>query len=124
MNRRNFLSLVGASAAALIAPELLIPKRTFFLPPAGGWAQPSIASLWLDYVNQIRPAGILVTASACTLRKPGVYERPYGHVELVVPEESDRELIARMRAALTQPPKLRNVFYPTMEDFYPWVERA
>jgi hypothetical protein len=34
MNRRNFLGLL---APALILPELLVPKRTFFLPPKGGW---------------------------------------------------------------------------------------
>lgn len=122
VNRRGFLGLLAAAVpAALILPELLVPKRTFFLPPAGGLAQPSLAQLWLDYVNQIRPAGVLVTTSeVCMLRGPGIYERPYGHVELVVPEESDRELIARMRAALTKPPTLRNTFYPILADFYPW----
>lgn len=40
MNRRSFFSLLGAAtAASLIVPELelLTPKRTFFLPPRGGW---------------------------------------------------------------------------------------
>jgi hypothetical protein len=38
MNRRKFLSFLGVgAAAAIIAPELLLPKRTFFLPPAKGW---------------------------------------------------------------------------------------
>lgn len=36
MNRRGFLTL--AAPAVLILPELLIPKRSFFLPPMGGWA--------------------------------------------------------------------------------------
>lgn len=37
MNRRGFLSLIAPAAALIVAPELFIPKRTFFLPPAGGW---------------------------------------------------------------------------------------
>jgi hypothetical protein len=37
MNRRGFLSLLAPAVALVIAPELLLPKRTFFLPPAGGW---------------------------------------------------------------------------------------
>lgn len=122
MNRRGFLGLVAAAVPALILPELLVPKRTFFLPPAGGWAQPSLASMWLDYVNLIRTPGMLVTASevSTSLVGPGIYERPYGRIELVLPEESDRELIARMRAALAKPPTLRNGFYPVMADLFPW----
>jgi hypothetical protein len=38
MNRRGFLS---ALPAALAAGELLVPKRTFFLPPRGGWFDPA-----------------------------------------------------------------------------------
>jgi hypothetical protein len=37
MNRRGFLSLLAPAAAALVAPELLVPKRSIFLPPSGGW---------------------------------------------------------------------------------------
>lgn len=37
MNRRGFLKFLAPAAALIVAPELLIPKRTFFLPPAGGW---------------------------------------------------------------------------------------
>ena len=40
MDRRKFLTLLGIAApVALIVPELILPKRTFFLPPAGGWRQ-------------------------------------------------------------------------------------
>jgi hypothetical protein len=40
MNRRSFLRTLALSAGgiALVGPELLVPKRTYFLPPAGGWA--------------------------------------------------------------------------------------
>lgn len=38
MNRRGFLSLIAPAAALIVAPELLLPKRTFFLPPGGGWS--------------------------------------------------------------------------------------
>ncbi len=38
MNRRDFLRIASPLAAAgLILPELLLPKRTFFLPPTAGW---------------------------------------------------------------------------------------
>jgi hypothetical protein len=37
MNRRGFLRLLAPAAALIAAPELLLPRRTFFLPPAGGW---------------------------------------------------------------------------------------
>lgn len=39
MNRRGFLSLIAPAAAALIVPQLLVPKRTIFLPPRGGWSE-------------------------------------------------------------------------------------
>ena len=38
MNRRGFLSAMGLTAAGFAVPELWTPKRTFFLPPPGGWA--------------------------------------------------------------------------------------
>ena len=37
MNRRGFLATLGLAAGALAIPELWTPKRTFFLPPRGGW---------------------------------------------------------------------------------------
>lgn len=40
MNRRGFFGLFTAGTAVAINPalaELLVPKRTIFLPPAGGW---------------------------------------------------------------------------------------
>lgn len=42
ISRRGFFGLVGLGAAAIVAPELVIPElwkpeRTFFLPPLGGW---------------------------------------------------------------------------------------
>jgi hypothetical protein len=39
MNRRNFIALL---TGALAAPVLLAPKRTFFLPPVGGWPNDAI----------------------------------------------------------------------------------
>lgn len=35
ISRRHFLSI--ATAAVIVLPELIVPKRTFFLPPQGGW---------------------------------------------------------------------------------------
>lgn len=39
MNRRGFIALLGGVGATLAVPipELLVPARTFFLPPRGGW---------------------------------------------------------------------------------------
>lgn len=41
MNRRGFLGLFGAATVGAVASEqlleLLTPKRSIFLPPAGGW---------------------------------------------------------------------------------------
>lgn len=37
MNRRGFLKFLAPAAALIVAPEILIPRKTFFLPPAGGW---------------------------------------------------------------------------------------
>jgi hypothetical protein len=52
MNRRGFLAILGitvAGAAAGVAiPELWTPKRTFFLPPKGGW----IPQGWNPYTYQ------------------------------------------------------------------------
>lgn len=42
MNRRGFLGFLAGGAAVAIGgeqlAELLLPKPTIFLPPAGGWA--------------------------------------------------------------------------------------
>lgn len=47
ITRRGFLTLIAPAAGALLVPELLLPKRTFFLPPAGGWCSYS------DYINEM-----------------------------------------------------------------------
>jgi hypothetical protein len=45
MNRRGFLGVLAGAAAAIAVPELLIPKRSFFLPPPGGWRPSDLTSL-------------------------------------------------------------------------------
>ena len=37
MNRRALFKSLAGIAGALLVPELFVPKRTFFLPPLGGW---------------------------------------------------------------------------------------
>lgn len=37
MNRRDLFKFAGLGAAALLVPELVLPKTTFFLPPSCGW---------------------------------------------------------------------------------------
>lgn len=52
MNRRGFLKAFGIGTAvaaagglALLEQELWTPKRTFFLPPAGGWGSNQLVSM-------------------------------------------------------------------------------
>lgn len=123
MKRRAFLGLIAAAIpASLILPELLIPKRSFFLPPTGGWAQPSLADLWLSYAQEVRPAGVGVTAAMSTIiRSPEIQEYgPWG-VRLLVPEETDAELRARMMAALSEAPAAHKYRAGTFADLMPWV---
>lgn len=42
VKRRHFLAMLGA-AGALAGSELLLPKRSIFLPPIGGWPHGRIA---------------------------------------------------------------------------------
>jgi hypothetical protein len=125
MNRRHFLALIGATApAALILPELLVPHRTFFLPPSGGWA-PSLGDLWLDYVNLARPAGVEVTIRVDFIaRKPAIVElNSIGRLELVLPEETDAELRDRMLARFKAPENVdwsRGAYRGTLSTLMPW----
>jgi hypothetical protein len=51
MNRRDLFKFMGAGAAALLVPELMLPKTTFFLPPSCGWgAQRLIIRKMQQYV--------------------------------------------------------------------------
>lgn len=54
MNRRGFLSLLAPAAAALIVPELLVPKRKIFLPPPGGWPNRIYGESWIDSALRMR----------------------------------------------------------------------
>jgi hypothetical protein len=121
VNRRDFLGLIASAVpAALVLPEMLIPKRTFFLPPTGGWAQPSLAQTWLEWSEQVRPPGVLMSAAVSSfIRIPAVFERPFGIVELVVPEETDAELRARMLKSFREPPHM-SYAGPVIADLFPW----
>ena len=44
ITRRQFLTTTGLAIAGLIIPELVLPQKTFFLPPPGGWPK--------DYAKQ------------------------------------------------------------------------
>lgn len=123
MKRRAFLGLLGAAASsALILPELWVPEKTFFLPPTGGWAQPSLADLWLSYAQEVRPAGVVVTAAMSTIiRSPEIQEYGTWGVRLLVPEETDAEIRARMMAALSEAPAAHKYRAGTFADLMPWV---
>jgi hypothetical protein len=45
MNRRKFLGFLAAGGAIAAAPALLLPERTIFLPPIGGWPHGRIEAL-------------------------------------------------------------------------------
>jgi len=62
ITRRLFLGLAAGAAGALILPELIIPKRTFFLPPPGGW----------------RPQDYTQVTTARTITLPGVHSFQVG----------------------------------------------
>ena len=44
MNRRKFIASISQVGAAVAAGELLVPQRTIFLPPRGGW--------WRDFSTE------------------------------------------------------------------------
>lgn len=118
LTRRQFLA--AALPAALILPELVVPNRTFFLPPAGGWVRPSLADLWLNYANRIRPCGIAVSTLTGVrhFSKPWVGEAAGGRVILSLPVEVDAETERKMRLALTMEPIYDGAC--TARHFIPW----
>lgn len=129
MNRRSFLTIAGLSAAGLIVPELILPKRSFFLPPAGGWEQPSLAELWLNYARDIVPIGVELRTALTDTKTPGVWEGTIPNIMFPAPEpwavvlEVGRNMDAatewRMRRALLQKPSYS---WPsaTIADLKPW----
>jgi hypothetical protein len=52
MNRRGFLQLLGITGSALVVPEWLLLKRTFFLPPRYGWKPSELPQGWMLEVEQ------------------------------------------------------------------------
>jgi hypothetical protein len=57
MNRRQFLQrAVPGTVAAALLPMIWVPKRTFFLPPLGGWRLPVDVSD--DYYQLSWPARV------------------------------------------------------------------
>jgi hypothetical protein len=39
ITRRGFLQFLGVGTAGLLLSELIVPQKTFFLPPVGGWSR-------------------------------------------------------------------------------------
>jgi hypothetical protein len=128
VNRRGFLGLIAAAApAALIFPELIMPKRSVFLPPSTGWAQPSLADLWLRYAGEIVPAGVAVMLPHVghelrvveSFGNLGVFRYP-GMVSLELPRDIDAATEWRMRRALSRRPTYH--YPPVIADLTPWVD--
>jgi hypothetical protein len=121
MNRRKFLSLIAAAPAALILPELLLPKRSFFLPPAGGWTQPRLTEMWLDYADLVRPAYVAVNVvRLSTIPEIRVVETAPWLVTLEMPFAIDAETERRMRRALSQLPTYDH-YHGTIASLMPWA---
>lgn len=68
MNRRGFLALLAPAAALIVAPELLLPKRTFFLPPVGGWGDTGLT------VAKLQHAKALLRAAELAIDPPVIFE--------------------------------------------------
>jgi len=77
ITRRLFLGLAAGAAGALILPELIVPKRTFFLPPPGGW----------------RPQDYTHVITTRTVTMPGAHNFRVGH-ELIFSDGSRQTIIA------------------------------
>lgn len=124
MQRRAFLwGLLGATAVIAV-PELLLPPKSFFLPPAGGWAQKPLGDLWFEYAQRIRPVGVCVRLVHLTAWQPitklavGVREDFPGTVSLLLPSEICPDVERRMRHALIADQRM--LLRPTIADFMPW----
>lgn len=57
ITRRRFLTGLGVAGAVIAVPELLLPRKTFFLPPAGGWNGSSV-SLYDAYAESFKALGV------------------------------------------------------------------
>jgi hypothetical protein len=99
MNRRQLLGLLAAAPVALIVPELLVPKRTFFLPPAGGWdlgAESVTSFTEFNFGELTRYATISVVEYVCV--KPGVWQRIGRAWEPAVPPPDELRILEKKAA--------------------------
>lgn len=125
MNRRHFLTLAAAIApVALLVPELWVPStRSIFLPPTGGWAQPSLAELWLAYANLVRPAGVLVRVRTGKHAAISAYEDLVtGVLNLELGEDLDAATEARVRRSLLAAPAPPRYPWNRLTDYMPWAD--
>lgn len=95
MNRRGFLKILGGAGVAIAAAELLIPERTFFLPPRGGWLQPTLPSLigytpLEQWVIRSRTRVMFITNPDIHARGPGSFHEAMsaGGPRVIVPTVS------------------------------------
>jgi hypothetical protein len=72
ITRRALLSsLLPVAAGALIAPELIVPKKTIFLPPIGGWLpkeEPILIGESYTDISPILEPGDIIRLGGRTLR--------------------------------------------------------
>lgn len=128
MNRRQFLTRALASVPVVLAgeqlAELLLPKRTIFLPPRGGWGGRSTLELLQAYCDRMRPAGVRVDCRAAAGIGDTTWmisEYDVGHLGFTIPTVIHPSLDRSMRRALLGPTPLGPL--GTLASLTPWDER-
>jgi hypothetical protein len=98
VKRRDLFKFLGIGAAALLAPELIVPKRvSYFLAPRAGWLAPPAFHMRL--VEQY-----VINTDSMPTRYDVLYQRPYGPLQLNVTldERDDVEARRLLGAELTK----------------------
>ena len=99
VTRRGFLGLLAGASAAVVAgielPELFVPQRTIFLPPAGGWLDPHvfITSLWADEIVRQYKENLVMSTLIQRMSKAQSLPRAV---------KPDRVVFDRLRCAILQ----------------------
>jgi hypothetical protein len=122
VNRRQFLTgLAAATAGGVLFADLLPSSKTFFLPPQSGWAQRSLADLWLDYARQVVSCGVLTRIDLIPGHVHSLIEMTPGTVLLRLATDITADEERGMRDMLSRAP-LPTRYPPLMADLVPWQD--
>lgn len=103
MNRRHFFGMTAGALALAGLPAFLLPERTIFLPPSGGWV-PGIRMRWVEqYV--ITDDSIPIRFDALGMDASGVLYQ--FHVDQSQILASEREVIMGGYRVMNHPPQMR-----------------